>query len=78
MKHLTERLAEIYYELEEIAEKEAINLWRLARKAQAHGCSEKLVNEIREEGWVLHHMRNNPERMLDWKFKYETKHAFRY
>ena len=77
MKHTFESLAEIRYELEEIAAKEAINLWRLARKAQAHGVSEKTVNEIREEGWTLHHMRNNPERILEWDFEYKTKYAFR-
>lgn len=78
MKTAIETLAEIRRELEDLVEKEATNLWRLARTAKAHGCSEELVTEIREEGWKLHHMRNNPERVLDWKFEYETKHAFKY
>jgi len=48
------RLKEIYRELEEIRDREAIRLWRLARKAEKHGCSEWLCTRIRMEGWSIH------------------------
>lgn len=70
-------LKEIRRTLEELAEREATKLWRLAREAQKRGLSEKLVNEIREEGWLCHGLRNNPDRMMDWRFEYTTKYAFK-
>lgn len=48
-----DRLYEIASELEDIRSREAVRLWRLARRAAAHGCSESLVSEIREEGWKV-------------------------
>ena len=71
------QLKEIRRALEELAEREATKLWRLAREAAKRGCSEKLVQDIRNEGWLCHGMRNNPDRMMDWKFEYETKYAFK-
>lgn len=79
MKRATfDEIRDIKWQLREIAEKEAMNLYRLARKAQEHGVSDSVVAEIREEARNLE--RNGvayPERILDWKFEYETKYAFR-
>lgn len=67
------RLDEIYVELEEIQDQEATRLWRLARRAIAHGCSERLCIQIRNEGWAVKRM--NPEDLLNpflvwrWAFK---------
>ena len=77
MRVTIDTLKKICGELSEMAEKEAKNLWRLARKAQEHGVSDRLVNKIREEGWEIWNMRNNPDRLLDWTFEYKTKYAFR-
>lgn len=77
MRATLDTLNKIRRELSEMAEKEAMKLWRLARKAKAHGVSDKLVNEIREEGWEIFRMRDNPDRLLEWKFEYTTKYAFR-
>lgn len=70
-------LKEIRRALGVLAEREAIKLWRLAREAQKRGLSEELVNEIREEGWLCHGMRDDPDRMMNWKFEYEVKYAFK-
>lgn len=73
------RIEEMKREIIEIAHKEATNLYRIARSAEAHGASEKLVQEIRAEAWVLEHeIYSYPDRLLDWKYSYRTKHAFRY
>lgn len=67
------RLREIYCELEEIAEKEATKLFRLAWRAKNHGCSDQTVEEIRNEARQLH-MISYPERLLDpfrtWKYAF--------
>lgn len=73
-----DRVKEIRLELATIAEKEAHKLWRLARKAEAHGVSDKLVNAIREEGWSVWDSRNNPDRLIEWRFEYQHKYAFRF
>lgn len=56
------RLDEIRRELEQIREREAIKLWRLSRRAAAHGCSEALCTRIRLEGWVV--QKCHPEELL--------------
>ena len=74
---MTKRLNEIHYELRDMAEKEAIRVWRMARRAEAKGCSAKLVNEIREEGFDLYsNYKTYPERLLEWKTKDKLKYAF--
>ena len=74
---MTKRLDDIYHELSEMAEREAIKVWRMARRAEAKGVSPKLVNEIREEGWQLYsNYKTYPDRLLDWKTKSELKYAF--
>lgn len=79
MKRTTfDQLRDIKWQLREIAEREATNLYRLARKAKEHGVSQSIVDEIREEANNL--SRNSvayPERILEWKYEYETKYAFR-
>ena len=67
------RLKEITRQLEQIQDREAVRLWRLARKAMAHGCSERLCIQICNEGWAVKRM--NPEDLLNpflmwrWAFK---------
>lgn len=79
MKTPFDRINEMKAEIIEIAHKEASNLFRIARSAEAHGASEKLVQEIREEAWILENeIYHYPDRLLDWKYPYRTKHAFRY
>lgn len=64
--------------LEEKAEKEAYRLWRIARRALKHKCSQQLVNEIREEAnWLHTTAQAYPERLLEWNFEYKFKYAFR-
>lgn len=64
--------------LEEKAEKEAYRLWRIARRALKHKCSQRLVNEIREEAnWLHTTAQAYPERLLEWNFEYKFKYAFR-
>lgn len=73
------RLQRIREELQEMAEKEAIKLWRVARNAQKHGCSEKTVQAIREEANWLHTTgADNPDRLIEWEFEYKFKFAFKF
>ena len=66
-------LFKIRCELEEMAEKEAFKLYRLAWRAKNHGCSDRTVEEIREEARQLH-MTAYPEMLLDpcktWKYAF--------
>lgn len=72
------QLKEIRRALEELAEREATKLWRLAREAQKRGCSQKLIDDLREEGWECHtNLQHNPDAMMDWKFEYKMKYAFK-
>lgn len=74
---MTKRLNEMHYELKAMAEKEAYKVWRMARRAEAKGCSAKLVNEIRNEGSELYNNYGTyPERLLDWNTKSNLKYAF--
>lgn len=75
---MTIRLMEIRTELEDMARKEGIKLFRLARRAKAKGVSEATVNAIRNEGYNLYtnYASSYPERLLDWKAKYDFKYAF--
>lgn len=67
------RFDEIINELDDIRNREAIRLWRLARRAAAHGCSDVLVSEIREEGWKVWRIDVgdllNPFIVWRWAFK---------
>lgn len=78
MKTTLSTLRDLRYQLTEMIEKEAMNLSRLARKAQEHGVREEVVREIREEAWRLReNAKAYPERILNWDFEYKTKYAFR-
>ena len=71
-------IKEIRNRLREKAEREAIKLWRLARKANKHGCSDELTREIREEAHWLHDTATAyQDRLINWNFEYEHKYAFR-
>lgn len=75
---MDKRFREMRYELVDMAKAEAYRLWRLARKANEHGCSNELVAAIREEANWLHTTgRSYPERLLGWQFQYEFKYAFK-
>lgn len=71
-------LKEIRNKLIEMAEKEAMRLFRLAWRAKAHGCKPETVEAIRNEARWLHDTATAyPERLLRWQFEYEFKYAFR-
>ena len=71
-------LKEIREQLIQMAETEAVGLWRSARNAQKRGCSPETVNKIQEEADWLHTTGTAyPDRLIDWKFGYEFKYAFR-
>ena len=74
---ITKRLNDIHYELREMAERESMKVFRMARRAESKGCSRELVNEIREEGHNLYsNYTSYPERLLDHNAKSKLKYAF--
>lgn len=65
-------------QLKAMAEKEAQKIFRLARRAAAHGCRPETVEKIREEARWLHETATAyPDRLLRWQFEYEMKYAFK-
>lgn len=78
MNNTLDTINKIRRELDEMAQREATNLYRLARKAQAHGVSQKIVDEIREEACHLYHsIATEPDRLLTYEYISKTKYAFR-
>lgn len=74
---MTKKLNAIKSELEQMAKREALRVWRMARRAESHGCSKALVNEIRNEGSDLYNNYGTyPERLLEWTTKNKLKYAF--
>lgn len=72
------KLKEMREQLKQLAEAEAMKLWRIARRAQKHGCSAELVQKIREEANWLHTTgQAYPDRLLEWEFEYKFKFAFK-
>lgn len=72
------RLIEIRYTLIGMAESESMKLFRLAWKAKKHGCSERLVEEIRSEArWLHETAAAYPERLITWDFEHNFKFAFK-
>lgn len=69
-------LRNLRQQLIEMCEAEATKLYRMARRALAHGCNLELVNEIREEAHQLHNT-GYPERLLDpfitWKYAFRAE-----
>lgn len=77
---MSKRFKDMRYELIEIAEKEATRLWRLARRAEKHGVSKEVINNIREEATMMYStMRAYPERLLtiDCGYPIKFEYAFR-
>lgn len=72
---MNKELREIREQLEEIATQEANKLYRVARKLQSHGGSDKTVAKIREEAYLLHFCAY-PERLIDPFTKWE--YAFKF
>lgn len=74
---MTKKINSMREELRQMAEKEAMRVWRLGRRAKAKGCSQKLINEIRDEGFSLYNEYTAyPERLLDNNAKHRLKYAF--
>lgn len=71
---MTKEIREIRARLEEISEKEAMKLYRMARRLQKHGGSSETVAKIREEANELH-MNHYPENLMNpfkvWKFAFK-------
>lgn len=74
---MTRELNDIRYKLSEMAEKESLRLFRMARRAEAKGVSKETINAIREEAHSLaKNYTTYPERLLRWNAKTELKYAF--
>lgn len=72
------RINEIRQELKEMAEKEATKLFRLAWRAEEHGCKRETVEAIRDEArWLHETAQAYPDRIVHWEFEYKFKFAFR-
>lgn len=72
------KLLQIRKELIKMAGSEAICLWRMAREAQNHGCSDRLVEQIREEAdWCYTTATAYPERLLCPEIMDRKKFAFK-
>lgn len=69
-------LENIRWALEELAEKEATYLYRLARRMEKHGCDPKMVRKCRDEAGELH-LTGYPERLVDWRTHYRFEYAFK-
>lgn len=69
-------LREIRCQLDEIAEKEATYLFRLAWRMTAHGCNPKNIQKVREEASALH-MMGHPEWLLDYFMDNKWEYAFK-
>jgi len=74
-----ERLEEIRFTLRDICEKEAYNLFRLARNAQKRGVNAEIVCDIKEEASELLRISfSYPETVLEFKYRWSHKYAFNY
>lgn len=75
---MNKQLRDIRYQLKDMAEKEATQLFRLAWRAQRHGCKRETVEKIREEARWLHETGTAyPERLIDYDFEYKFQYAFK-
>ncbi len=76
---MNKELSKIRENLRERSEKEADILWRLARRAIAHGCRLETVAKIREEAdWCFRTGTTYPERLVDQNSEYRFQYAFKY
>lgn len=69
-------LREIFSELQQIAEREATYLYRLAWRMKDHGCDPAHIEAVREEARRLH-MMGHPEWLLDssvtWQYAFKIR-----
>lgn len=73
-----DELNAIRRKLKGMAEKEAQRLFRLARRAAAHGCRPETLEKIMVEAWWLHETATAyPDRLLRQQFEHEMKYAFK-
>jgi len=67
-------LRSIRSQLVEIAEKEAMYLYRLAWRMEAHNCKPESIAKVREEARQLH-MTGYPERLIEdyshWEYAFK-------
>lgn len=72
---MNKQLNEIREQLKEIAEHEAMKLFRMARRLKERGGTEETVSAIRNEAFELHNT-GYPERLLDpfktWKYAFKA------
>lgn len=69
-------LSEIRDQLQEIAEKEATYLYRLAWRMEKHHCKPENIRKVREEARTLH-MTGYPERIVTFEAHYRFEYAFK-
>lgn len=75
---MNKQLRDIRYQLRDMAEQEATQLFRLAWRAQSHGCKRETVEKIREEARWLHETGTAyPERLITYDFKHKFQYAFK-
>lgn len=78
MKTRRQKLESIRQELIDMANEEAMFLFRMARKAEKHGCSCETVQKIREEArWCHTTATAYPDRLVYFKLEYDMKYAFK-
>lgn len=74
---MNKELRAIRGNLQDMAKAEAINVWRLARRMEAHGCDPENIRKAREEGSELYDTMGcgYPERLLDpfrtWNYAFK-------
>ena len=60
------KIERIRDELTQIAFVEQFRLFRMARKAQEHGCSQALVDDIKREAWEMYRCyMHSPDSLLN-------------
>jgi hypothetical protein len=69
-------LKEIRRQLEWMAGEESNRLYRLARRAEEHSCSQEVVSNIKDEAYELGQM--NPEVLMDPFFEFTHNYAFKW
>jgi len=74
---MTKELQKMRDDLREKAEREAYALWRLAWRAERHGCKSETAEAIRNEAWAMYNEYTAyPERLLANEAKNNLKYAF--
>lgn len=74
---MTKELRQIREQLQETAKAEAVRVWRLARRMEAHGCNPDSISRARAEGCELYDTMGSgyPERLLNpfkvWEYAFK-------